>query len=103
MAAGLPVLVSRACGCAADLVDDGRTGFLIDPDDPAQIAATLARVERLSSLKLASLSNAAISAVAAFDPQAFATGILQAEAWARRRPRFARRACLTAHLLSRRP
>ena len=33
MAAGLPVLVSRCCGCAEDLVQDGVNGFTFDPRD----------------------------------------------------------------------
>jgi glycosyltransferase involved in cell wall biosynthesis len=33
MAAGLPVLVSRRCGCAEDLVAEGRNGFCFDPFD----------------------------------------------------------------------
>lgn len=38
MAAGLPVLVSRHCGCARDLVRDGLNGFAFDPRDPAGLA-----------------------------------------------------------------
>lgn len=103
MAAGLPVLVSRACGCAPDLIDDGRTGFLLDPHDPAQIAAQLARFERLSAEDLERLSAAAAARIAAFNPEAFAVGVLQAVATARSRPRFSRRACLMARLLACRP
>lgn len=33
MAAGLPVLVSRACGCALDLVQEGDNGYTFDPYD----------------------------------------------------------------------
>jgi glycosyltransferase involved in cell wall biosynthesis len=32
MAAGLPVLVSKACGCSSDLVATDRTGYTFDPD-----------------------------------------------------------------------
>jgi glycosyltransferase involved in cell wall biosynthesis len=31
MASGVPVIVSSACGCAADLVVNGVTGFQFDP------------------------------------------------------------------------
>lgn len=41
MAAGLPVLVSKACGCAADLVQKGRNGYRFDPLDVAEIAEML--------------------------------------------------------------
>ena len=33
MAAGLPVIVSERCGCAPDLVENGRNGFTFDPYD----------------------------------------------------------------------
>ena len=41
MAAGLPVLVSRACGCAPDLVQDGVNGFTFDPYDVAGMSKLL--------------------------------------------------------------
>ena len=33
MAAGLPVIVSSAVGCSADLVEDGANGFVFEPND----------------------------------------------------------------------
>jgi starch synthase len=43
MAAGLPV-VATAVGGMADIVDDGVTGFLVPPDDPAALADALEAV-----------------------------------------------------------
>ena len=37
MASGLPVLVSDRCGCAVDLVANGRNGFTFDPYDVPQL------------------------------------------------------------------
>jgi glycosyltransferase involved in cell wall biosynthesis len=42
MSYGLPALASRAGG-AGDLVTDGETGALVDPDDPAAVARELDR------------------------------------------------------------
>jgi glycosyltransferase involved in cell wall biosynthesis len=43
MAAGLPVVATRVGG-AADIVDDGQTGFLIAPNDRRGLAAALDRL-----------------------------------------------------------
>jgi 1,2-diacylglycerol 3-alpha-glucosyltransferase len=45
MAAGLSVIVSKACGCASNLVKDGENGYLVDHDDLDEIADRLARVD----------------------------------------------------------
>jgi 1,2-diacylglycerol 3-alpha-glucosyltransferase len=44
MAAGLPVLVSRTCGCVPDLVLEGETGFTFDPEDTSTLASLMVRV-----------------------------------------------------------
>lgn len=45
MAFGLPAIGTTA-GAAAEIIEDGKTGFLIAPDDPAALAA---RLERLAA------------------------------------------------------
>ncbi len=47
MASGLPVLVSRRCGCAADLVDEGENGYTFDPNDDEELAGMLGRVAEM--------------------------------------------------------
>jgi glycosyltransferase involved in cell wall biosynthesis len=47
MACGLPVLVSRAAGCAADLVAEGENGWTFDPTSVDEMAAALVRMHRL--------------------------------------------------------
>ncbi|TWT65555.1 glycosyltransferase family 4 protein [Crateriforma conspicua] len=44
MACGLPVIVSRAVGCAEDLVQEGKNGFLFDPEDADALACCLIRL-----------------------------------------------------------
>lgn len=108
MAAGLPVLVSRACGCHADLIEEGVTGWGFDPADPAALCAAIHRLERLSapecSTERAAVVAAARQRLEAFSPEAFAAGLERAVAGAlaRRHHRPSRRAALTAALLSQR-
>jgi glycosyltransferase involved in cell wall biosynthesis len=44
MAAGLPVLVSKCCGCAPDLVVPGSNGLLFDPNDVSSIANAMVEI-----------------------------------------------------------
>ena len=44
MASGLPVLVSNRCGCAMDLVQEGRNGFTFDPCNVEQLAQLMLRL-----------------------------------------------------------
>jgi 1,2-diacylglycerol 3-alpha-glucosyltransferase len=44
MAAGLPVLVSRRCGCAADLVEENVNGHRFDPCDQEMLASLLRKI-----------------------------------------------------------
>ena len=54
MAASLPVLVSRRCGCAQDLVEEGKNGYSFDPiaRDPADdsVPSLAARLEQIAAL-----------------------------------------------------
>jgi glycosyltransferase involved in cell wall biosynthesis len=52
MAAGLPVLVSTACGCAPDLVRPNENGFLFDPQRIDSIAGALMAFADLSQANL---------------------------------------------------
>lgn len=43
MACGTPVVASRTAGDAADVLDNGRYGLLVDPENPEAIASALLR------------------------------------------------------------
>ena len=47
LATGIPVIASNVGGIP-DIVIDGTTGFLVEPDDPAGLGAAIQRVERMS-------------------------------------------------------
>ncbi len=61
MAAGLPVVAS-AVGGLLDLIDDGRTGLLVPPDEPEALAACL-RSLILDPARAAAIGNEARQAV----------------------------------------
>jgi glycosyltransferase involved in cell wall biosynthesis len=44
MACGLPAIVSRAAGCAPDLIDEGRTGYGFDLGDVDQLCDAMLKV-----------------------------------------------------------
>jgi len=103
MAAGLPCLVSSACGCAVDLIDHGVTGWCFDPAEPADLTRLMHTAESQSPEHRQAMVNAARARLEAFTPESFALGLRNAVEYAITRPRFSRRASLAAELLSRRP
>ncbi len=72
MAAGLPVLVSKACGCAEDLVIEGGNGFLFDPANLHQLAARLHAVESLTLGELRAMGRRSSEIVSHYSPEAWA-------------------------------
>lgn len=81
MAAGLPVLVSSACG-SSELVEDGRNGFVLDPESVDEIATALRGLERADRGAMGKESRRIIAGHA---PSAFARGLLDAIRLAQRR------------------
>ncbi len=77
MAAGLPVVVSRTCGCAPDLVSNGVTGFTFDPYDPAALTGALLAVAAPGFDRMA-MGQAARARVADWGPKRFATNFWRA-------------------------
>jgi 1,2-diacylglycerol 3-alpha-glucosyltransferase len=86
MASGLPVLVSNRCGCASDLVQEGRNGFTFDPFNMQQLAELMLRLSLLPGEKIASMGVASRAIIADWGPERFATGLQQAVETALRVP-----------------
>ncbi len=89
MAAGLPVLVSRRCGCVPDLVEEGRNGFTFDPHDEDGLSRHLLRMAG-GEYDRASMGRAGEEIIARWTPETFAEGLLRAvrAGLAAPRPRF---------------
>jgi len=75
MAAGLPVVVSRASGCAHDLVIEGETGFTFDPADWQELAGLLGRIAALPEAERGAMGARARQRIQAWSPEAFADGL----------------------------
>jgi glycosyltransferase involved in cell wall biosynthesis len=85
MASGMPVGVSRRCGCAEMLVADGVNGFIFDPYDTAAIADVLRQLAEHPDP--ASLGRASRARIALWGPERFGHGLAAAaEAACRRGP-----------------
>jgi glycosyltransferase involved in cell wall biosynthesis len=85
LASGLPVLVSKACGCAADLVQEGINGYTFDPADSDTLAERLKEMAE-GDCDLQAMGRAAQETVQACGPEAFAAGLHQAVSLALREP-----------------
>jgi 1,2-diacylglycerol 3-alpha-glucosyltransferase len=77
MAAALPVLVSRQCGCAHDLVKDGENGFLFDPADSAALAETMRRLAG-GGADLERMGRVSRQRIGEWTPDRFALGLWRA-------------------------
>ena len=77
LAAGLPVAVSSACGCAPELVEDGVNGWRFDPHNPGEIAAALERLANLGP-QAEAFGAAGRRIVDTFGPRRFSDGFCKA-------------------------
>ncbi len=81
MAAGLPVLVSTACGCAPELVVDGENGFVFDPSSAESIAEAIGRLPTAPA-ELSAMGRASEHIIADWTPERFADEFARAMALA---------------------
>jgi glycosyltransferase involved in cell wall biosynthesis len=86
MASGLPVIVSKRCGCAPDLVEDGVNGFAFDPRDVGALAGLMRRVAAMTEAQRRAMGRAGEAIIAGWGPARFADGLMRAVDVARRRP-----------------
>ncbi|MDF2116074.1 glycosyltransferase family 4 protein [Roseiarcaceae bacterium H3SJ34-1] len=84
MAAGLPVVVSRTCGCAANLVVNGKNGYIVDYDDIGGIADGLERLDIASPDERSALGRQSQQIVKQYAPEQFGKGAVAAAEAGRR-------------------
>lgn len=75
MASGIPVLVSKICGCVPDLIIEGVTGYTFDPKDDTLIVDLLLQVT-LAGDHLYKISSNAQKHIKAFSLDVFAKNLL---------------------------
>jgi glycosyltransferase involved in cell wall biosynthesis len=77
MATGLPVLVSQRCGCAPDLVQNGRNGFTFDPYDVDALAESMLKIASDACDRRA-MGQASRERIQRWRPETFADGLASA-------------------------
>lgn len=75
MAAELPVLVSRRCGCREDLVAEGGNGFSFDPDQGQELTELLWRMEHLPASARARMAECSGEIISRYTPRAFGRAV----------------------------
>jgi glycosyltransferase involved in cell wall biosynthesis len=68
MVAGIPVVASRVGG-VPEIVQDGETGLLIEPESPSDLARALIRLGRDAPLRLSLARNARAMVASRFNPR----------------------------------
>jgi glycosyltransferase involved in cell wall biosynthesis len=78
MASGLPVIVSRTCGAAYDLVKEGVNGLCFDPDREDALTTAMVRMHGATDIERNEMGRASGAIVADWGVERFAHGIAQA-------------------------
>jgi 1,2-diacylglycerol 3-alpha-glucosyltransferase len=76
LASGLPVIVSKRCGCVPELVQGN--GFTFDPTNQSELAARLLEMASLSDEERKHLGETSYSIAVNFAPERFGEGLEQA-------------------------
>ncbi|MFT5470186.1 MAG: 1,2-diacylglycerol 3-alpha-glucosyltransferase [Verrucomicrobiales bacterium] len=76
MAAGLPVAVSRTCGCFPELIDEGKTGYGFNPGSVSELAELLIKIAKNDQFTMALAGRRHVADK--FGPHHFGKGLLKA-------------------------
>jgi glycosyltransferase involved in cell wall biosynthesis len=79
MACGLPIIVSSAAGCAADLVDDGWNGRVVRPRKVEELASAMTALAQGTELRVI-MGRHSRERIFGYSPEACAAGIARAVA-----------------------
>lgn len=85
-ASSLPLIVSRGCGAAATLVEEGANGWTFAPGDARSLALLLEKTAGLSEARRREMGERSRGIVAGWSTDRFAAGVLSALSVPRRPP-----------------
>jgi len=85
-ASSLPLIVSRGCGAAATLVEEGANGWTFEPGDARALASLLKRAADIPDDRREVMGRRSREIVARWSTDRFADGVLGALRVARREP-----------------
>jgi len=77
MAAGLPVIASKRCGCYEDLIIEGANGFGFDPENSQELTDLMLKVSS-ADFDLQKMGITALEHIQKFSPEYFAQGLIKA-------------------------
>ena len=87
MASGLPLIVSRKCGCVPELLEEGRNGFSFSPENADELAALLLRMAAFSDAERELMARRSSRIVDSWSVERFANGLRDAVTAAECAPR----------------
>ena len=85
-ASGLPLVLSKTCGAAAELLEPGVNGLLVEPTDVEDIAQAMHRLMIATDVERDAMGRQSRRLVANWGPERFAEGLRQAAQAALTRP-----------------
>ncbi|WP_372717011.1 glycosyltransferase family 4 protein [Novipirellula sp.] len=77
MACGLPVMVSEPCG-SAELIDQGKNGWIIDPDSEDSISDCMLEITNMTKAQREQMGQFSRTTIAGFGLEQFGAGFSQA-------------------------
>jgi glycosyltransferase involved in cell wall biosynthesis len=87
MASGIPVIATSTAGATAALMSDGKTGYVVEPEDTRAIEVALKRIIDIDPAQRLAMGQAAAASVADWGPERFADGFADAVTCARTQTR----------------
>jgi 1,2-diacylglycerol 3-alpha-glucosyltransferase len=87
MASGLPLIVSKKCGCVPELLEEGRNGFSFSPENVDELAALLLRMAAFSDTERELMERRSRRIIDSWSVERFASGLRNAVTTAERAPR----------------